>query len=137
LQNEGRIAVALFDHDRLGVRHNAELAEWGLRSVLIPHGHYPAGDSLLQHVNVVVEIEDLIPIEDVTRFYAANPDRLPEVSISIPRQGFQRIVVHSNDKASLAEWVCSTLDRSSSKRLFALYNELRTRLGLAAAELEQ
>jgi len=137
LRNEGRIAVALFDYDRLGQRHHTDLAEWGLPSVLIPHGQYPAHDSLLQHVNIVVEIEDLIPVADLKRFYASNPDRLPELRIEVPQYGFERLVVHSNDKMQLAEWVSSTLDRGSASQLFGLYNQLRKKLGLPPAQWEQ
>jgi len=135
-RNEGRKAVALFDNDKIGLEQYKQMCDYGILSVIIP-GRY---DQLLgisrDHVQLVVEIEDLLPVEDVERFLQYS-GREPELIISAPREGRKRIVVHSDDKMGLAEWVRANLGFRSAERMAELFNEIRKVLGLEPVDIRQ
>lgn len=135
-RNEGRKAVALFDNDKIGQDQHRQMRDYGILSVIIPQRYDQLKDVSQDHVQVVIEIEDLLPVEDVERFLQID-DRMPELIITAPRQGKKRIVVHPDDKMSLAEWTRANLGARSAQPIAELFNELRKMLGLSAVNVRQ
>jgi hypothetical protein len=130
LRNTGRAAIALFDYDRLGRKFYEDMRNWKLACSILPRDHFPLGAIAEEHIQVVVEIEDLLPSSALARFYAERPERKPELEIRVPQSGQVRLVVHRDDKLELAEWVEAHLDENSAGPMIELYIKLRGELGL-------
>lgn len=130
-RNEGRESVALFDNDGKGRAVNKQVREFGLLAVVIPEKYDPLSGCGADHVHQVVEIEDLLPIDDLDRFLRETR-RVPELVIEAPRKGLKRVVIHADDKIQLARWVRAHLGVDSGGRILELYNQLRERLRLPA-----
>jgi hypothetical protein len=133
-RNEGRMAVALFDNDVVGREQHKQLRSYDIRSVVIPDRFNQLGSAGRDHVLVVVEIEDLLPVSAIEQFLE-DRKREPELVIVAPRERRKRVVVHSDDKLALAEWVCENLGIESAGEIVSLFNELRIALGLAPLSL--
>lgn len=128
-RNEGRIAVALFDFDRLGRKYYDDLHGWGHPCVTMPGDFDPLRHGAPDHVLQVVEIEDLLPTRSLERFFQEF-HRSPELEISLPEQGLKRLVPHADDKLEIAKWVAATLRPAEADKLLKVYNALRALLSL-------
>jgi hypothetical protein len=133
-RNEGRKAVALFDNDVVGREQHRQMRDYEIRSVLIPERFDQLAGCVRDHVLAVVEIEDLLPVSAVERFLQEK-GREPELVITAPRQRRKRVVVHSDDKLELAEWVRANLGSESARGVVEVFNELRSSLELAPLAL--
>ena len=134
-RNESRASVGLFDFDFLGKKLNEQMKQYDLLSLVIPNRFDPLAGRALDHVQQVVEIEDLLPTSEIERFMEET-GHVPELIIDSPRLHAKRIVVHSDDKLELASWVRSTLGSDSAERLLDLYNALRQKLSLPTVAFE-
>lgn len=81
----------------------------------------------MDHQNRAVELEDLLPIGAMVRFYDANLDLSPEEVRW--RAGAWRIVPKGPDKEVLASWAAQFLDVSGCERLIYVLCMVRKREG--------
>ena len=128
-RNESRCAVSLLDHDNIGIDINKQMQGFELRSMVIPPSYDPLKGCALDHVLKVVEIEDLLPVAQVERFFSET-GRQPDLVIYSPKNQLKRIVICSEDKLELALWAKRNLTAEDAESMLKIYNELRENLNL-------
>ena len=125
LREGGVIAVGIYDNDAPG-RRAAKLArERGLTCLLLPEGFDPLrrrGDQ------VAVEIEDLLPVDVLMRFYEQHSDFLPEERHW--RNGYWRLVPSGRDKDVLAQWITIVTTIEEMDAFVYLLCAVRSQIGL-------
>jgi hypothetical protein len=118
--------VGLFDNDDVGRREAAAGKALGLPVELLPAQF----DRLaLVPEQRTVEIEDLLSIDLLDRFYNQHRDLEPE-EIRWRSGGRWRIVPRGLDKEQLANWAMEEMQLKECLRLLYLLSFLRKRLGL-------
>lgn len=117
--------VGLFDNDDVGRREFAFARKHSLGVELIP----PEFDRLgLADHDRCVEIEDLLCVRVLDRFYGAREDLQPEERRE--RLGRRRVVPKGVDKEALASWARTEMTIEDCERLVYLLCRLRKALGL-------
>lgn len=118
--------VGLFDNDKVGRREYSTARDQGLQVELLPAEF----DRLrLDHEDRSVEVEDLLGLSVLDRFYDAHPNFNPEEIRW--RNGAWRLVPSGQDKAIIAEWTAHEIHIGDCERLVYVLCVLRKRLGLA------
>lgn len=121
----GASAVGIYDNDAPG-RRAAKLAQdRGRRKILLPEVLDPLGR---RGDEIVVEIEDLIPVELLTRFYLETQDAIPQERHW--HNCYWRIVPRGVDKEALADWVASCADFTQMEAVVYLLCRIRREAGL-------
>jgi hypothetical protein len=125
LRESGITAVGIYDNDAPGRRAVKLARERGLHWLLLPENLDPLrrrGDQL------AVEIEDLLPVDLLMRFYEQHSDLLPEERHW--RNGYWRIVPSGRDKDTLARWVCDAATTEDMDAFVYLLCAVRSQVGL-------
>lgn len=125
LHSKGDRCIGLYDNDEAGRRAARRAKENGLDRVLLPSSFDPLrrdGDQ------AVVEIEDLLPVDVLVRFYTMHPDMKPQEMHWY--SGYWRVVPAGPDKDALASWVSSTCDFSELEAFAYVLCVLRQALQL-------
>jgi hypothetical protein len=125
LRDGGAGAIGIYDNDSPG-RRAAKLArERGLSYLLLPEGLDPlrrGGEE------VRVEIEDLLPVALLMRFYEEHPELMPEERHWC--HGYWRLVPCGIDKDVLAQWVSTAATLDDMGAFLYLLCVARSRVGL-------
>jgi hypothetical protein len=79
-------------------------------------------------VQVVVEIEDLLPVDVLVHFYETHRDLRPQERHWY--SGYWRVVPAGPDKEALANWVADTCDFSELEAFAYVLCVIRQELGL-------
>ena len=127
LRNQGCLCVAVLDSDNIGKRLRKQLVEFGHPVVAVPVEAVNLPKSAYDHVQRVAEIEDLLPIAILERFFSSG-QRRPELEIRAPTG--VRYVIGESDKRDLAQWVVEEAERQAVPKLAALLKEALTLLGV-------
>ncbi|MEV6907052.1 hypothetical protein [Amycolatopsis sp. NPDC051071] len=120
--------IGLFDRDSAGLAAYDMARKLGLKRLQLPAKFDPLARD---DQSAVVEIEDLLPIELLDRYYHEHPDVSSEERHW--RLGRWRIVPLGKDKGELAGWVCSVASYDDLERCVYLLVELRKELGLPSS----
>ena len=123
---EGGIAgIGVYDNDAPG-RRAAKLArERGLSCLLLPEGL----DLLRRRgEQAAVEIEDLLPVDILMRFYEQHSEFIPEERHW--RSGYWRLVPAGRDKQVLAQWVSTVATVDDMDAVLYVLCAVRSQLGL-------
>ncbi|MEU7961340.1 hypothetical protein [Micromonospora humida] len=125
LRRDGVTGIGLFDRDPPGSVAWDIAHRHGLKRYQLPARFDPLdrGDQ-----GAIVEIEDLLPVELLDRYYQEHPDASCEERHW--RLGRWRVVPLGKDKGKLAEWVCSVATYDDLERYVYLLVEIRYLLGL-------
>jgi hypothetical protein len=118
--------VGLFDNDEVGRKEAAAGRGLGLRVELLPPGFDRLDFAPDQRT---VEVEDLLSIELLDRFYDQHPDLEPE-EIRWRAGGLWRVVPRGEDKECLANWVTDEMQLEDCSRLLYVLCVVRKRLGM-------
>lgn len=117
--------VGLFDNDKVGRRECGIARDQTLQVELLPAEF----DRLrLDNEERALEVEDLLSLAILDRFFAEHPGLDPEEIRW--RNGSWRIVPQGNDKAVVAEWMASEMRIEDCERLVYVLCVLRKSLGL-------
>ena len=127
LRNQGCLCVAVLDSDNIGKRLRKQLVEFRHPVVAVPVEAVSLPKSAYDHVQQVAEIEDLLPISILERFFSSG-QRRPELEIRAPTG--VRYVIGESDKRDLAQWVVEEAERQAVPKLAAFLNEALTLLGV-------
>ena len=126
---DGVAALGLFDCDGPG-RDAFDLArKQQLERLLLPFQFDPLQRDA---ENARVEIEDLLPVEILTRFYAEHQEMHPEEKHW--RLGRWRIVPRGKDKEALAAWVIRVASYDDMERVVYILTQVRNKLRLPCPE---
>jgi hypothetical protein len=118
--------VGLFDNDDVGRKESNSGKNLGLQVELLPAGF----DRLnLAPDQRTVEVEDLLTIELLDRFYDQHADLEPE-EIRWRAGGLWRVVPRGEDKECLANWAAEQMQLKDCSRLLYVLCVVRKRLGL-------
>ncbi|MFC7276051.1 hypothetical protein ACFQS1_18820 [Paractinoplanes rhizophilus] len=125
LRRDGIAGIGLFDRDPPGsaamdIARKHDLKRYQLLPKFDP---LDRGDE-----GALVEIEDLLPVELLSRYYQERPDLSAEERHW--RLGRWRIVPLGKDKGDLAAWVCSVATYADLERYVYLLVVVRQKLGL-------
>ncbi|XVV15412.1 hypothetical protein ACQP2X_14045 [Actinoplanes sp. CA-131856] len=125
LRRDGITGIGLFDRDPPGsaamdIARKHDLKRYQLLAKFDP---LDRGD-----VGALVEIEDLLPVELLSRFYEEHPHLSAEEWHW--RLGRWRIVPLGKDKGDLAAWICSVATYDDLERYVYLLVTARQALGL-------
>jgi hypothetical protein len=125
LRRTGVNGIGLFDRDSSGSAASDIAQRHRLKRYQLPAKFDPLdrGDQ-----NAIVEIEDLLPVELMDRYYQEHPDLASEERHW--RMGRWRIVPLGKDKGELAEWIRSVATYDDLERYVYLLVEVRELLGL-------
>jgi len=128
LEMSGRSAecAGLFDNDDVGRREFHTARRFNLRAYLLP----PEFDRLrLPDDQRCLEIEDLLCLRVLDRFYQAHADLEPE-EIRTRAGGLRRVAPQGIDKDLLADWVAREATVTDCERLVYVLCRLRQLIGL-------
>ncbi|MEU4620306.1 hypothetical protein AB0G04_10065 [Actinoplanes sp. NPDC023801] len=127
LHQDGVSGLGLFDRDssgdaayRLAGQHKDKI-----RRYLLPARFDPLKRD---EQSAILEIEDLLPVELLERYYREHPDRTAEERHW--RKGRWRIVPLGEDKGELAEWVRCVATFADLERFMWLLAQIRQELKL-------
>ncbi|SCL50681.1 ATP-binding protein [Micromonospora chersina] len=125
LRRDGINGIGLFDRDPPGSAAMDIARKHNLKRYQLPTKFDPLdrGDE-----GALVEIEDLLPVEMLNRYYEEHPDASAEERHW--RLGRWRIVPLGKDKGDLAAWVCSVATYDDLERYVYLLVAVRQTLGL-------
>jgi hypothetical protein len=129
LRRDGISALALFDYDKSGRDAFDAAGRQSLERLLLPMHFDPLHRDAME---ARVEIEDLLPVDMVARFYAAHDSLSPEEKHW--RLGSWRIVPHGADKHTLATWVSEVASFEDIERFIYILGQVRHRLKLPCPE---
>ena len=118
--------IGLFDNDDVGRKEAAAGRNLGLLVDLLPPGFDRLGLAPDQRT---VEVEDLLSIELLDRFYDDHPDLEPE-EIRWRSGGSWRVAPRGEDKERLANWATDEMRLKDCSRLLYVFCIVRKRLGL-------
>jgi hypothetical protein len=122
-------ALGLFDYDTSGRDAFDAAGRQNLERLLLPMHFDPLHRDA---VEARVEIEDLLPIDLVARFYATHESLSPEEKHW--RLGNWRIVPRGADKDTLATWICEVASFEDIERFIYILGQVRHRLKLPCPE---
>lgn len=125
LSRDGISALGLFDYDTPGRSAFEAAGHQGLERLLLPTHFDPLHRDA---VEARVEIEDLLPVEIIARFYSSHTSLSPEEKHW--RLGNWRIVPRGADKHTLAAWVSEVACYEDMTRLIYVLGQVRQRLKL-------
>jgi hypothetical protein len=129
LRHEGVAAVGLFDYDRPG-RDAFDMARrQQLGRLLLPREFDPL---LRDSESACVEIEDLLPVEILARYYLEHEEMYPEEKHW--RLGRLRIVPKGEDKEALATWITQVASYDDMERMVYVLVMVRDMLKLPCPE---
>ncbi len=118
--------VGLFDNDDVGRREYAMARRQNLRAELLPAEF----DRLrLPDEHRCLEIEDLLCLRILDRFYRVHPHSEPE-EVRLRVGGLRRVAPQGADKESLAEWASREMVLEECERLIYVLCRLRKSVGL-------
>jgi hypothetical protein len=126
-------AVGLLDNDDVGRKQSKIARGNDLEVVVLPVEF----DRLQLGDTAEVEIEDLLPVDVLERFYLEHADLRPD---EVRWRGEAwRIVPRGVDKTTLADWVAAHIDVTGCERLLYVLCMLRQQLGMPAprSDLDQ
>lgn len=130
LRNSGMQCVGLFDYDEMGLKSRDALKGFGHSAQVLPQQSWPFTDIHLGHLKKVVEIEDILPIALLERFYQDHSQSRPELFIEAPLLKRSRIVVADTDKLAVAQWIIQNAQGSDAKPLLDVLNGLLAEINL-------
>lgn len=133
LRNQGRICVAVLDSDAIGKRLCKQLVDFRHPVVSVPTDAVNLPKSAYDHVHQIAEIEDLLPVATIERFFELVK-RQPELEIRAPTG--VRYVIGASDKRELASWVVEEVEREAVPKLAALLAEALEKLGVGSSSLD-
>lgn len=125
LRRNGVIGLGLFDRDPPGSAASDIARKQDVKRYQLPAKFDPLDRD---DQSALVEIEDLLPVELLDRYYQEHPYASSEERHW--RLGRWRIVPLGKDKGELAEWVCSVATYDDLERYAYLLVEIRNLLGL-------
>ncbi len=118
--------IGLFDNDDVGRRERTMARKQNLRAELLP----PEFDRLrLPEDHRSLEIEDLVCLRVLDRFYEEHPDLEPEERRE-RAGGLRRITPQGVDKDALADWAAARVTIDECERVVYVLCRLRRELGL-------
>jgi len=129
LRRDGISALCLFDYDTSGRDAFETASRQNLERLLLPTNFDPLHRDAAE---ARVEIEDLLPVDMVARFYAAHESLSPEEKHW--RLGDWRIVPRGVDKHTLATWVSEVAGFEDMERFIYVLGQVRHRLKLPCPE---
>lgn len=125
LRRDGISALGLFDYDTSGRDAFEAASRQNLERLLLPTHFDPLHRDA---VEARVEIEDLLPVDMISRFYATHAPLSPEEAHW--RLGNWRIVPRGADKHTLAAWVSEVADFEDIERFIYILGQVRQKLKL-------
>lgn len=128
LSQKGHKLLALFDYDDNGRKACEEMQKWHYSALTLSIELDPLGSRFKEYPGEIVEIEDLLDLDILRRYYSDHTDRKPELIIDAPREGLTRIVVHKDDKTHLARWIDEQFDDKSATKFIELLHAMRNML---------
>lgn len=129
LRRDGISAIGLFDYDTSGRDAFDAASRQNLERLLLPMHFDPLHRDAAE---ARVEIEDLLPVDIVARFYATHRSLSPEEKHW--RLGDWRIVPLGVDKHTLATWVSEVAGFEDMERFIYILGQVRHRLKLPCPE---
>lgn len=129
LRRDGISALGLFDYDTSGRDAFDAAGRQSLERLLLPMHFDPLHRDAIE---ARVEIEDLLPVDMVARFYATHESLSPEEKHW--RLGAWRIVPRGADKHVLATWVSEVATFEDIERFIYVLGQVRGRLKLPCPE---
>ena len=127
LRNQGWPCVAVLDSDNIGQRFRKQLMEFRHPVVAVPVDAVNLPKSAYDHVQRVAEIEDLLPVSVLERFFSSG-QRRPELEIRAVTG--VRYVIGEADKRDLAQWVVEEVERQAVPKLLAFLKKALSLLGV-------
>jgi hypothetical protein len=126
LEVQSITAIALFDDDEPGRTAAKNARNLKAQKVLL----LPAEFDPLKapHGSGTVEIEDLLPLPLLERFYTTHPELEPEETTV--RRGLTRVAVAGPDKEIAANWVCQHASFQDMQKVVCVLCMLRESIGL-------
>lgn len=129
LRRDGISALGLFDYDTSGRNAFDAAGRQKLERLLLPAHFDPLHRDA---VEARVEIEDLLPVDLVVRFYTLHESLSPEEKHW--RLGNWRIVPRGEDKHTLASWVVQVASFEDVERFVYILGQVRHKLKLPCPE---
>lgn len=123
---QGLVAIGVFDRDEMGIRGKKYAESFGQTALVLPPEMNPLGDGAPDEF----EIEDLIPSELLERFYEENPEH--QMDSRIQRGGMVRIIVGGPHKQECADWVADHASYEDLQKFSCLLYMTRDRLRLSS-----
>lgn len=126
----------LFDNDDDGQRARDQLKKLDHNTDVLPQ--YFLRKSIPTDRHLDIEIEDLINIDLIDKFYKENREYIPEFEgLYYKGQKVRRLVVKGEDKGSFVEWIVKNAHFEDLERIFYVFCLARNRFPLPGKKTDK
>lgn len=126
----------LFDNDDDGQHARDQLKRLDHNTDVLPR--YFLRKSIPTDRHLDIEIEDLINIDLIDKFYKENREYIPEFEgLYYKGQKIRRLVVRGEDKESFVEWIVENACFEDIERVFYVFYLVRNRFPLPGKKTDQ